>query len=906
MKEERCFSCMKMKETGGICPYCGAENSVRNEDHQLPAGTILKEQYLIGKVLGQGGFGITYIGWDRYLEIPVAIKEYFPSGAVSRNCKTSTEVVSGSGEVGARFRNSRERFLREVKMLARLSDIPEIVQVKTFFLENNTAYIVMEYIEGINLKEYVEQKGGRLDFQETLDLLGPVIKALEKVHRAGVVHRDISPDNIMLQKNGSVKLLDFGAVRDVGIVSPDKPLSQSTEAILKQGYAPVEQYQNKGSLGPWTDVYAMCATMYFCLMGKVPVDAPSRMLGDQMEWFEDAGLSIPACVSETIQKGMELRVQDRIKNMGELYQRLSGEALYDPDADDITEPGDISEPDDIREADNVQERDDGHVRDDDLEPDDASDRKADPKTEAGSDSGTVRKTDMNPERDVSEPDEEGTEKRNSRIWKTAVAGLLVIAVGAGAWALRPGKEDKSAASDTVLTQEAEPTAEPTSQEEEATVEPTVEPTPEPEILTGECGENLSYELNCDTGVLTLTAGEGQEGVMTDFADTPDETVEPRCPWREQRDLIRKVVISENVTVIGEIAFDNCQGLTEVEGWEHLKEIHTRAFRGCTGISEAELPEGLTLIGVCAFEGCTNLKEIVIPSTAEEVGAGAFYNTPLGKITFKGNPSLDEHVEYEDVRMNIFFDVNGDVPEGLRIYGLTGSEVEDLALAYRIPFVSQGYVSGYELSGQCGDDVYWELDYDTGVLTLTGTGATWGYLGSTMSRTGDDDRIDGWPKWHEYRNHIKKLVIGPEITALRDSLFEGCRNLTEVEWGNVEEIYTNAFADTGLVSVAFPDSLTELVDYSMQACENLVEVTIPEGTQMLRVPFAGCTALKKVTILGSPSFEANPDGTQSIFEYDDDGSGKSEDLVLYAYEDSSAKAYAAEYGIPFVALEREEE
>ena len=162
MKEERCYGCMKMKAAGSPCPHCGAGDNLRNEDHQLQVGLILKEQYVIGKVLGQGGFGITYIGWDKYLEIPVAIKEYYPSGVVSRNCKTSAEVISGSGEIGVRFRNSRERFLREVKMLARLSGIPEIVQVKTFFLENNTAYIVMEYIDGITLKDYVEKKGGRL------------------------------------------------------------------------------------------------------------------------------------------------------------------------------------------------------------------------------------------------------------------------------------------------------------------------------------------------------------------------------------------------------------------------------------------------------------------------------------------------------------------------------------------------------------------------------------------------------------------------------------------------------------------------------------------------------------------------------------------------------------------------
>ena len=833
MKEERCYSCMKMKEVGSICPHCGADNDVHNEDHQLPAGTILKEQYLIGKVLGQGGFGITYIGWDRYLEIPVAIKEYFPSGAVSRNCRTSTDVISGSGEVGARFRNSRERFMREVKMLARLSDIPEIVQVKTFFLENNTAYIVMEYIEGITLKEYTEEKGGRLDYQETRKLLGPVIKALEKVHKAGVVHRDISPDNIMIQKDGRVKLLDFGAVRDVGLVSPDKPLSQSTEAILKQGYAPVEQYQNKGTLGPWTDVYAMCATIYFCLMGEVPTDAPGRMLGDPLKWFEDEFAEIPAEASRTLEKGMALRVQDRIQSMSELYQGLYEEAP-DPDPDQNPDP--------------------------------------DP--------------DPNPDPD---PD---PEKPRSLLWKAVVAGLLVISAAAGIRAVTenvfsPGNEEKQ----VVPVQDKEPAL---------TSEPTV--TPEPEIQSGECGENLHYELNCDTGVLTLTALEGQEGIMTDFCDDEGHQGEPRCPWEDQRELIQKLVITENVAVLGEIAFDGCVNLTEVEGIGNVKEIHTRAFRNCSGIRDAGLADGLRYIGPCAFEGCTNLTEMVIPASVEEIGQGAFYQTPLKKINFEGNPVLDEDMEYGDVMLNVFSDVEGDTPENLCIYGLTGSEAENLALEYKIPFVSIGYVEGFVLEGQCGDDVFWNLDYDTGVLTLTGSGSTWFYLGS-MERDVNDDRIDGWPEWHNYVRHVKKLVMEPEITELGDSLFEDCLELNEIEWGNVERVNTHVFSTTGLISIVFPDSLKYIGNYCADGNSKLEEVVIPKGvTEICEGAFVGCDSLKKVTILGSPylSVDVQDDGSVTAFECPD--WEISPDLVLYGREDSSVKSFAAENGIPFAPLE----
>lgn len=313
---------MKIKSGGSVCAHCGYDETVQNEMHQLAAGTVLKEQYLIGRVLGQGGFGITYLGWDLYLDIPVAIKEYFPSGTVMRETSVSMEVVSYSGEVGARFRNNKERFLREAKMLARFSEVPEIVQIKNFFLANNTAYIVMEYVDGITLKQYVKNQGGRLSVKETLALMQPVIQALGKVHKAGIVHRDISPDNIMMLPNGKIKILDFGAVRDVGAADVEHPLTKSTEAILKQGYAPIEQYQNHGSLGPWTDVYALCATMFYCLTGSVPPDAPERLLGEEEIDFKGMISSITEQQAEALKHGMMLRAQDRIASMEDLHQEL--------------------------------------------------------------------------------------------------------------------------------------------------------------------------------------------------------------------------------------------------------------------------------------------------------------------------------------------------------------------------------------------------------------------------------------------------------------------------------------------------------------------------------------------------------------------------------------------------------
>ena len=229
----RCVGCMKMKEQSPVCEHCGYNEYVPNESHQLPVGTILQGRYQIGKQLGQGGFGITYIGWDMSLETPVAIKEYYPGSFVSRDCSVTLAVTCSGSNVADLFAHNRDRFLREARILARLSHVPGIVRVQNLFAENNTAYIVMEYVEGIDLKHYIRLQNRVLTVQEAFAVLRPVMYALSKVHEAELVHRDISPDNIMIQRDGSAKLLDFGAAREVENAEVNKDLPQSTEAILK-------------------------------------------------------------------------------------------------------------------------------------------------------------------------------------------------------------------------------------------------------------------------------------------------------------------------------------------------------------------------------------------------------------------------------------------------------------------------------------------------------------------------------------------------------------------------------------------------------------------------------------------------------------------------------------------------
>ena len=324
MSEHRCYGCMQLHD-GDFCPHCGWPNDKNNEPHQLPVGTVLRDQYVVGRVLGQGGFGITYLGWDRHLESAVCIKEYFPNHAVSRDCTVSTQVHCHTEQGAAAYRASKERFLREGKILAQFREIPEIVSIYGFFEENDTVYIVMEYIKGMDLAHYVYHKGGRLSADETFRILKPVMEALAQVHRAELVHRDIAPDNIMLHPRGGAKLLDFGAARMVENADVERGLDRSTEAIVKHGFAPMEQYQTRGNLGPWTDVYAMCATVYYCLTGQIPPEATTRMMGEaEFSWQNVPGLTQRQRYA--LERGMAVLPRDRYASMEELLDGLFGTA----------------------------------------------------------------------------------------------------------------------------------------------------------------------------------------------------------------------------------------------------------------------------------------------------------------------------------------------------------------------------------------------------------------------------------------------------------------------------------------------------------------------------------------------------------------------------------------------------
>lgn len=315
MKKHFCPYCMTPVKEGEPCAACGLTSGTYSPSpHHLPPGTILVDRYLVGRVLGEGGFGITYIGCDLRLELKVAIKEYFPSDKVTRHAQASLEVSNYTGALAGNYEQGKEKYLQEARTMARMNKQAEIVSVRDFFEANNTAYIVMEYVEGTTFKELVAQKGGRIPAGEFLHMIEPLFSALSVMHETGLIHRDISPDNLMLE-NGCVRLLDFGCARES---------THGTETMtiaLKHGYAPIEQYQHKGQ-GPWTDVYGLCATMYYCLTGKVPQQSLDRLCEDELILPRKLGVDLTENQERALLYGMGIRPRRRYQSIQELYAAL--------------------------------------------------------------------------------------------------------------------------------------------------------------------------------------------------------------------------------------------------------------------------------------------------------------------------------------------------------------------------------------------------------------------------------------------------------------------------------------------------------------------------------------------------------------------------------------------------------
>ncbi len=310
-----CLGCMEDRGHSAVCPHCGwVDRTYPESALHLPPGTVLVDKYLLGRVLGQGGFGITYLAWDIYLDRKLAVKEFFPRDLCYR--ETGNTLVSiYHGSESSQYNYGLDKFLDEGKTLAKFDGHPNIVSVRDFFKANDTAYLAMNYLEGATLFRYLSAKGERISLAEVLQITMPVLDALRAVHEAGLLHRDISPDNIMITTKGRVVILDFGAARHA-IGEKGKNYS----VILKPGYAPEEQYRSNSVQGPWTDLYAVAATIYRSLTGHMPPESLDRLSDDTLIAPSAYGVSIPVAQEGVLLKALAVKAENRYQTV-EQFQK---------------------------------------------------------------------------------------------------------------------------------------------------------------------------------------------------------------------------------------------------------------------------------------------------------------------------------------------------------------------------------------------------------------------------------------------------------------------------------------------------------------------------------------------------------------------------------------------------------
>lgn len=316
MSNQLCFRCFKVKGDYTVCPHCGYEESTKAEQAcQLAPGTILRGRYIIGTSIGYGGFGITYKAYDTVLSVVVAVKEFYPAGLVNRG-EGERKVGIFSGEKEEEFKRQLARFLEEARNMAIFSKEKDIINVYDYFEENQTAYIIMEYVDAPLLKTRLKERG-KFPVEEAVAYMLALLDALSKIHYHGIIHKDISPDNIFLTGEKSIKLFDFGAAKFQGTET------ERTESIVvKAGYTPPEQYRSKNDQGPFMDIYAAGAVFYEMVTGEKPAEAPDRDVCDELKKPGEYGIEIEEQLERVILKALALNAKQRFQTAEQMKEAI--------------------------------------------------------------------------------------------------------------------------------------------------------------------------------------------------------------------------------------------------------------------------------------------------------------------------------------------------------------------------------------------------------------------------------------------------------------------------------------------------------------------------------------------------------------------------------------------------------
>ena len=646
----------------------------------LAEGTILAGQYIIKKVLGQGGFGITYMATDHKSGKAVAVKEFFPDTLAYRE---KTAVISYPGERSDSYEYGKTGFLEEAKTLAEFIGNDNIVKIHSYFEENGTAYFVMDYIEGVSFDEYLKQKGGKISVDEAERILIPIMDALQLVHSKGIVHRDVTPDNIYICNDGTIKLLDFGAARySLG----DK--SRSLDVILKHGFAPKEQYTKRGKQGPFTDVYSLAATFYFSITGKRPPDSIERLDEDDLIPPSTLGVQITQYQENALLQALEVQASDRFQTMADFKRVLLNENQHEAAAASaVSAPVVFSQPEPakpvepkpapieykkpVEPAPTVAKQDNGSKKkivigavaaavvavvglavflmfsgkdkDDAIttaESSSSQSASADSST-SGSPSGDSSSDESDSaeskaddsKSDDSKSDESGTNESktddskpddsksdNSKTDSSEKKETTKAGDSSTSDKATTTAKGATTTAKGATTTRAAGTTKATNTTKGTTKQTTKGTTAAPKdpniVASGSCG------ANGDNVKYTLYKN-GLLNIYGSGAMKNYDNLQSQSPFRNYNS-IKSVSISNSITSIGASAFNNCTSLQSITIPNSVTSIGHGAFSSCTSLTSINIPSGVASIGEFAFLHCTSLTSISIPSSVKSISDGTFY------------------------------------------------------------------------------------------------------------------------------------------------------------------------------------------------------------------------------------------------------------------------------------------
>lgn len=855
-----CSRCLREVEDEELpCPYCGYESEGRTDPKMLEEGTLLNNlRYQVGAVIGAGGFGITYAAWDLVLDQPAAVKEYYPAGICGRDTKHDDSIITSPGSE-ALYMLGLMRFIREARTLAALRYINNVVPVIDYFEGNNTAYIVMKYIHGVTLGRYV--KDNNIPPQEVIAMMRGIVDALGLVHSQGVIHRDISPNNIMVEDDGSITLIDFGAAS----LEERRLQGMDRTGIYNRKYAAPEQYGGaEAQQGAWTDVYELSATIYSLICGEAPSDSIAE--NGSVLTPSSRGIRLRKYQERAIMQGLSWSVGKRIKSM-EVFRSV----MYNlPMPEEVkrrrkfmlrvVSAASLAASVSILVAVNLSygfflgggiryslSNDGLHVRgfsDGMKNITIPSALMGIPVTGISTGAflggGEIQALNVPDTLKDAEPD------------AFAGAGSRLVILGSSGGAFSGTARELGLNYAHIETSENETGITVTSYETEqdsARIPDYIDGKPVTAISSGSdlpvfppnvkrvvlpSGlKSVGDFAFCGVRLESIELPDGLEAIgRMSFASTFIEGVEIPDSVKTLGygafsvcSQLRKVKLPRNITVIPEGCFDEDAFIEAVEIPAGVREIRAMAFHQCMSLSSLRLPDGLVRIGSGAFMECSSLRTVYIPPSVEHLSASAFDGCP-SYLTVTGWKGTNAEALCDRF--------------GFRFYDMAGNEDG-------IMITPEGEL--IVLPGIPGKAEIFLPSYSMDVAAVKTASAV--HLKSRNVTMPERLGTVGAASFNA-NQYIESADFPASLRNIEMYAFAECLNLKHTALKEGLEIIDGAafYGCTGLEVVNIPSTVRQLGIGAFQRCSNLREANIPSSLVVLEADVFSWTGLKSIVIPGN--------------------------------------------------------